>query len=230
MKIHGLQKMTLLDYPGHVACTVFLGGCDFRCPFCHNYELATGKAPAIMEEEEFFAFLETRKGLLDGVALTGGEPCLHPGLPAFLRRIRGMGYAVKLDTNGAHPGLLKEILDEGLADYVAMDIKNSPEKYALTCGLAELDLAPVRESVTLLLSSSVEYEFRTTLVAELHEDADLEAIGQWIRGAKHYYLQSFTDREQVPFDGLHAPDRDALQRFQQIAEKYIDSVGIRGTD
>ncbi|MBE5997929.1 MAG: anaerobic ribonucleoside-triphosphate reductase activating protein [Lachnospiraceae bacterium] len=230
MKIHGLQKMTLLDYPGHVACTVFLSGCDFRCPFCHNYELAVGTAPSLMEEEEFFSFLSTRRGLLDGVAITGGEPCLRPSLPGFLRKIKEMGYAVKLDTNGAHPDLLRLILEEGLADYVAMDIKNSPEKYALTCGLSELDLTPIRESVSLLMSSSVDYEFRTTAVAELHEENDFEEIGKWIRGAKHYFLQAFTDREQVPFDGLHAPDRESLLHFQQIAEKYISDVKIRGTD
>ena len=135
MKIHGLQKMTLLDFPGRVACTVFLGGCDFRCPYCHNFELVDGSAPAIMEEGELFAFLEKRRGLLDGVAITGGEPTLRPDLPELMRRIRDMGYAVKLDTNGGHPDRLRAILEEGLADYVSMDIKNSPEKYAATCGL-----------------------------------------------------------------------------------------------
>ena len=142
MKIHGLQKMTLLDYPGHVACTVFLGGCDLRCPYCHNYELATGAVEPVMEEEEFFAFLKKRTGLLDGVAITGGEPCLHRDLPAFMRRIREMGFSVKLDTNGTHPAVLREILDERLADYVAMDIKNSPVKYALTAGLTGNSGAP----------------------------------------------------------------------------------------
>ena len=135
MKLHGLQKMTLLDFPGHVACTVFLGGCDFRCPFCHNYELADGTAKPVMEEEEFFAFLEKRQGLLDGVAVTGGEPCLHKELPAFLQKIKSRGFLTKLDTNGTHPQLLRQILEEGLADYVAMDIKNSPARYAETAGL-----------------------------------------------------------------------------------------------
>ena len=134
MKIHGLQKMTLLDFPGRVACTVFLGGCDLRCPYCHNYELATGKVPPVMDEEELFAFLAKRKGLLDGVAITGGEPCLHRDLPDFIAHIRELGYPVKLDTNGTHPAVLREILERGLVDYVAMDIKNCPEKYALTAG------------------------------------------------------------------------------------------------
>ena len=228
MNIHGLQKMTLLDYPGHVACTVFLGGCDFRCPFCHNYELATGKAPVLMDDQEFFAFLKTRKGLLDGVAITGGEPCLRPDLPDFLRTIRDLGFSVKLDTNGAHPALLREILMEGLADYVAMDVKNSPEKYALTCGLPEMDLAPVSESISLLLSSGIDYEFRTTVVAELHEASDFDAIGRWIRGAGQYFLQPFTDREQVPYGGLSAPDEAALAQYVDIAAAYVGRASVRG--
>ena len=161
MKIHGLQKMTLLDFPGHVACTVFLGGCDLRCPYCHNYELATGQAPPIMEEAELFSFLEKRKGLLDGVAITGGEPCLHPDLPDFIGRIRALGYPVKLDTNGTHPAVLREVLERGLVDYVAMDIKNSPAKYALTAGIAQAEDAPqpapfvekIRESAGLLMAA-----------------------------------------------------------------------------
>ena len=156
MRLHGLQKMTLLDFPGRVACTVFLGGCDFRCPFCHNYELVDGSAPPIMEDSDLFAFLEKRRGLLDGVAITGGEPCLRPELPDFMRRIRDMGYGVKLDTNGTHPALLRTILEEGLADYVAMDIKNRPEKYAQTVGLPAVDLVPVRESVSLLMHGGIE--------------------------------------------------------------------------
>ena len=137
MKIYGLQKMTLLDFPGRVACTVFLNGCDFRCPFCHNYDLACGTAEPVMEEAELLTFLDKRRGLLDGVAVTGGEPCLHRDLPDLLGKIRKIGLAVKLDTNGAHPGMLRTLMEEGLLDYVAMDIKNSPEKYAETCGVPE---------------------------------------------------------------------------------------------
>ena len=230
MKIHGLQKMTLLDFPGRVACTVFLGGCDFRCPFCHNFELANGAAPAVMEEDALFAFLEKRRGLLDGVAVTGGEPCLHPGLPALLRRIREAGFGVKLDTNGAHPAMLKAILDEGLADYVAMDIKNAPEKYALTCGMEALDLAPIRASARLLMEGGVDYEFRTTVVAEFHEAADFEAIGQWIAGAKRCFLQCFTDRDSVPYGDLHAPSREALERYAAIVRAYVPDTRLRGVD
>ena len=230
MVLHGLQKMTLLDFPGRVACTVFLGGCDFRCPFCHNFELADGTAKPVMDDAELFAFLEKRRGLLDGVAVTGGEPCLHPELPEMLRRVRDMGYAVKLDTNGAHPDRLEAILREGLADYVAMDIKNSPEKYARTAGLERLDLAPVRRSVQLLMASPADYEFRTTVVDELHEAHDFEAIGAWIAGAKRYFLQAFTDRESVPFANLHAPSAEKLRAYADIARRFVPDTRLRGVD
>ena len=230
MKIHGLQKMTLLDYPGRVACTVFLGGCDFRCPFCHNYELVDGSAPAVMEDGELFAFLEKRRGLLDGVAVTGGEPCLRPDLPELLSKIKALGYAVKLDTNGAHPARLKALIDRKLVDYVAMDIKNSPEKYAATVGLETLDLAPVRQSVELLLSGVVDYEFRTTVVDELHDEKDFEAIGPWIAGARRYFLQAFTDRESVPYGNLHAPSREKLERCAEIAKPFVTEIRLRGID
>ncbi len=228
MKLHGLQKMTLLDFPGHVACTVFLGGCDLRCPFCHNFELADGSAQPVMDDEEFFAFLEKRRGLLDGVAITGGEPCLHRDLPDLMRRIRGMGFGVKLDTNGMHPDMLASILLEGLADYVAMDIKNSPEKYAMTAGLQTLDLAPVRESVRMLMTGDTDHEFRTTVVDELHGADDFHRIGEWIRGAKRYFLQPFTDRDSVPFGGLSAPSEEAMHTYAEIMRGYVPQTFIRG--
>lgn len=230
MKIHGLQKMTLLDFPGHVACTVFLGGCDFRCPYCHNFELVDGSAPPVMEEEELFAFLRKRKGLLDGVAVTGGEPCLRKDLPDFLSRIRDLGYRIKLDTNGAHPDTLARVLEGKIADYVAMDIKNSPEKYARTVGLAQMDLTPVRESAALLLTGETDYEFRTTVTAELHEEADFDAIGRWIRGAKRCFLQPFTDRDTVPFEGFHAPDRETLDKYLAVMRAYVPHTYLRGAD
>ena len=228
MKLHGLQKMTLLDFPGHVACTVFLGGCDFRCPFCHNFELVDGTAPAVMEDREFFSFLEKRHGLLDGVAITGGEPCLHPDLPAFIRKIREMGFGVKLDTNGDHPTLLRELLREGLVDYVAMDIKNSPSRYAETVGLESLDLTPVRESVRILMEGAADYEFRTTVVDELHSEDDFRAIGEWIRSAKRYFLQPFTDRDTVPFEGFHAPSDERLHTYASIMREFVLATAIRG--
>ena len=230
MKIHGLQKMTLLDFPGHVAATVFLGSCDWRCPFCHNFELATGEAKAVMTDEELYAFLEKRKGILDGVAITGGEPTLHKELPQLLETIRQMGFAVKLDTNGMHPDMLKTLLERQLVDYAAMDIKNSPAKYALTCGVDSLDLAPVRESVSLLMGSGIGYEFRTTVVSELHEEEDFHEIGRWITGAENYFLQCFTDRDTVPFGNLTAPSKERLESFRSILKSYVKYVQIRGVE
>ena len=230
MLIHGLQKMTLLDFPGKVACTVFLGGCDYRCPFCHNYELVDGSAPAQMDSGELFRFLEKRRGLLDGVAITGGEPCLRPDLPELMRGIRAMGFAVKLDTNGAHPDMLEAVLSEGLADYVAMDIKNSPEKYALTAGLKSVDLDPVRQSVRLLMEGNVAHEFRTTVVDELHRPEDFEGVGGLIAGSKQHFLQAFTDRDSVPYGNFHAPSPEKLRRCAEIMEKYVASCRLRGVD
>ena len=239
MKIHGLQKMTLLDFPEHVACTVFLGGCDLRCPYCHNYELATGKVPPVMEEEELLAFLAQRKGLLDGVAITGGEPCLHRDLPDFIARIRALGFAVKLDTNGTHPDMLREVLEKGLVDYVAMDVKNSPARYALTAGLTEKEtdensepafVSAVRESIRILMESGVDYEFRTTVVEELHREEDFEEIGALIKGAKRYFLQCFTDRDTVPYAGLSAPSKAKLEACAAIVRRYVGDVKIRGVE
>ena len=228
MNIHGLQKMTLLDFPGRVACTVFLGGCDLRCPFCHNAELIDGTAKPVMDEKELLAFLEKRKGLLDGVAFTGGEPTLRTDLPDLLRKIKAMGYPVKLDTNGMHPDRLKALLDEGLLDYVAMDIKNSPQQYAHTCGLETMDLTPVRTSVNLLLNGSVDYEFRTTVVDELHALSDFEAIAQWIAGAKRYFLQAFTDRDTVVYENFHAPSQECMETYAAAVRKTVQEVALRG--
>ena len=230
MKIHGLQKMTLLDFPGKVACTVFLGGCDMRCPFCHNSELLDQSAPAVMEDGELLAFLKKRTGLLDGVAVTGGEPLLRKDLPELLKAIRGLGYPVKLDTNGTHPDRLRALIDGGLVQYVAMDIKNRPERYAETAGLPAFDIAPVRESAALLMEGRTAYEFRTTAVAELHDDESFRGIGQWLRGAEKYYLQKFTDRDTVPFEGLHAPADETMARWAGIAREYIPSAALRGVE
>lgn len=228
MKIHGLQKMTLLDFPGRVACTVFLGGCDMHCPFCHNAELIDGSAEAIMDETELLAFLEKRKGLLDGVAFTGGEPTLRKDLPDLFRRIKAMGYPIKLDTNGLHPDRLKALLDEGLVDYVAMDIKNCPEKYAVTAGLETVDLDKIQQSIDLLKNGTVDYEFRTTVVDELHEAEDFEKIGAWIAGARAYYLQAFTDRDTVVFENLHAPSRECMEAYAHTVRKFVPNTALRG--
>ena len=228
MNIHGLQKMTLLDFPEHVACTVFLGGCDFRCPFCHNFGLATGSDKPVMNDGELMDFLKTRTGILDGVAFTGGEPCLYGELPDLLRRIRSLGFATKLDTNGYHPALLKRILDEKLVDYVAMDIKNSPEKYAATCGVGTVDIGIIKESISAIMGSGTEYEFRTTVVEEFHDTSDFSKIGGMIRGADRYFLQCFTDRPSVPFGNLHAPSKEKLEEYAAEAHKYVKTAAVRG--
>ena len=228
MKIHGLQKMTLLDYPGHVACTVFLGGCDFRCRFCHNYELVDGSAEPVMEEDELFDFLSKRRGILDGVCVTGGEPCLRPNLPDFIRKIKEMGYKVKLDTNGGNPDMVKELMDAGLVDYVAMDIKNSPAKYAMTAGLDKVDLERIGQTVSLLLEGRIDYEFRTTVVEQFHDEADFEEIGKWIYGTSKYFLQQYVARDTVPDCSLEAPSRETIEKYINIVRRYVPTAEIRG--
>ena len=227
MLIHGLQKMTLLDYPGRVACTVFLGGCGLRCPFCHNAGLIDGSAAPVMDSEELVAFLKKRRGLLDGVAVTGGEPLLRD-LSPLLSEIKALGYPVKLDTNGTRPDRLRSLIDRKLVDYVAMDIKNSPERYAETVGLAEFDLGPVYASIALLLSGGTDYEFRTTVVEEFHSRESFLSIGEMIRGARKYFLQPFTGRDGVPSPGLHAPAPAVIETYAKAVEPFVSSVSIRG--
>lgn len=230
MVIHGLQKMTLLDYPGKVACTVFLGWCDFRCPFCHNWELIDGSAPAEMDDSKLMSFLEKRRGILEGVAITGGEPMLNKDLPDFLRRIKALGYPVKVDTNGNHPEMLKAVLDESLVDYVAMDVKNSLDKYALTIGLDSFDTSNIQESIRLIMGSGTDYEFRTTVVEQLHDENSFKGIGELISGARRYYLQKFTDRDTVPFEGLSAPADDKMREYAEIIRPFVQSAELRGVD
>ena len=228
MNIHGLQKMTLLDYPGRVACTVFLAGCDLRCPFCHNSGLLEGSVPAELDDEALLAFLNKRKGLLDGVCVTGGEPLLHPELEKLLAAIKELGYPVKLDTNGTHPRRLRALVEQKLVDYVAMDVKNSPERYGETAGVPGLDLSPIRDSVAFLLEDRVDYEFRTTVVKELHDEASFRAIGPWLAGAKRYFLQSFVDRESVLLEGLHPCGEEELRAFADILRPFVPTVELRG--
>ncbi|MBP3279382.1 MAG: anaerobic ribonucleoside-triphosphate reductase activating protein [Butyrivibrio sp.] len=228
MLIHGLQKMTLLDYPGYVACTVFLNGCDFRCPYCHNFELVDGTAQALMDDEEFFAFLGKRKGLLDGVCISGGEPLLHKDIDDFIRRIREMGFKVKLDTNGYHPDMLKKLIDEGLLDYIAMDIKNSFAKYAVTTGAPNINTSIIKKSISIIMNSGVDYEFRTTVAGGLHQADDFEQIGAMIPDAKAYYLQQFTMRDTVPDRELYSPSAEEMDTFLKIVKKHVDSAQLRG--
>ncbi len=228
MNIHGLMKMTLLDYPGLVACTVFLGGCDMRCPFCHNAELLDAGAPKLLDDEELLRFLSTRHGLLDGVVFTGGEPLLRKELPDLMSKIKEMGFKVKLDTNGNHPERLQEVVESGLVDYVAMDIKNSPDKYAETIGLPSFDLSKIKKSVSFLLSGKVPYEFRTTVVKQFHDEDSMREIASWINGAERYYLQSFVDRDTVPVRGLEACSEAQMHAFLEILKPHIKEVGLRG--
>lgn len=226
----GLQKMTLLDYPGKVACTVFTCGCNFRCPFCHNPELVTGSpnAAGLLDAEEILTFLRKRSGLLDGVCITGGEPLLHGELPAFMGRVRELGFAVKLDTNGSFPDRLQEILSAGLADYVAMDIKNAPAKYAETAGLTTA-LPLVERSVEILKGSGIPYEFRTTVTGNLHEPEDFTAIGKWICGTERYFLQAFLDSGEVlKADAGYPVSREKLQACLLAVQKYIPQAAVRG--
>ena len=231
MNIQGLQRVSLLDYPDLIACTVFTGGCNFRCPFCHNSSLVVPQemTEPEMGEDDFFAFLASRTNKLDGVCISGGEPLLQPDLAPFIRRIREMGFAVKLDTNGSMPDYLKDLVNAGLIDYVAMDIKNSPSQYAVTVGMENLSLDKISESISFLLTGSVPYEFRTTLVKELHTAADIEQIGQWIKGAQKYYLQEFVDSGSLIGQDLHACSRGETEEFRRIVSEYVPSVLLRGT-
>lgn len=230
--IAGLQKMTLLDFPGKVACTVFLAGCNYRCPFCHNSELFMGKVEEFMTDEAFFAFLEKRTGLLEGVCVSGGEPTLYPGIVGFMERIKALGFAVKLDTNGTKPEVLKELCDKNLLDYVAVDVKNGPAYYETTVG-CDPKLEAVEESFRYLIEGNVAYEMRTTLVKQLHNEASIEDMGKWlyslVPGKKpaKLFLQTFVDRDTVAFDGLCAPEENEVAKYKDILTSYITEVTIR---
>ena len=231
MRICGLQKLSMVDYPGKLAATVFTGGCNLRCPFCHNAPLVTRLSESpVLTEEEVLDFLSARKGFLDGVVLSGGEPLLQPGAADFLDKVRSLGYAVKLDTNGCYPAALADILNRGLVDYVAMDIKNSREKYPLTVGIPNLDLTPIEESIFLLRQNGINYEFRTTVVREFHTAEDIRAIGQWVGGAPHYYLQNFVDSGDLLSPGLHALEKQELLALQGIARDFFPHAELRGVD
>lgn len=229
MRIAGVQKLTLLDYPGQIACTVFLPGCNLRCPFCHNPSLVLPHRfeDPLTDEDGLLEFLRSRQGKLDGVCVTGGEPTLHPELAQLLRRIKALGFLVKLDTNGTQPGVLRSLLQDGLVDYIAMDVKNSPAHYWETCG--ETDVLPaVAQSVALLLEGHVDYEFRTTVVHPLHTLDDFDAIGRWLAGAKRYYLQQFVDSGDLIGTNLSPMDSPQMEAFRQCLLPYIPNTQLRG--
>ena len=234
--IAGLQKMTLLDYPGKVACTVFFQGCNFRCPFCHNSGLLDREPEQELPREELLTFLKKRVGLLDGVCITGGEPTLDPALPELLRQIKALGYAIKLDTNGSRPEVMKALAAEGLIDYVAMDIKNGPSYYGQTTGLPGIRLEKVEGSIQWLLAGNIPYEFRTTVAKELHSEASIREITTWFERlapgvkAEKFFLQPFVDRDSVLQPGLHAPEAVELRKMAEILGFSALSVQIRGLD
>ena len=228
MRIDGLQTLTLLDYPGKVACTVFTSGCNMRCPFCHNASLVCGEVPPFMEKEEFFAFLKKRTGVLDGVCVTGGEPLLQEGLIPFLLEVKEKGFTTKLDTNGLLHDRLRAAVEAGAVDYVAMDIKNCKARYVETAGVPGLDLAPIEKSVQFLMEGKVDYEFRTTVVKELHNKADFDEIGRWLKGAKRYFLQSFKDSGDILSPGLSPMEKADLLEIRDRLRAEIPVVELRG--
>ena len=228
MLIKGLQKLTLLDFPGIMACTVFTGGCNFRCPFCHNASLVTHIDDEIVSEEEFFELLDKRVGVLQGVCITGGEPTLQPDLYEFIAKIRAKGYKVKLDTNGYRPDVLKKLVDDNMIDYVAMDIKNSKEKYGLTVGISDFDNSPIEESVEFLKKGKVDFEFRTTIVKELHSPQDIVAIGEWLKGVPKYFLQGYIDSGDCIENGFTAHEKADMTRFLSLVAPHVPEAQLRG--
>lgn len=229
MNIQGFQKLTLLDYPDKMACTLFTGGCNLRCPFCHNSRLVINP-PKTSEypEEDVLQYLKKRQGILDGVVITGGEPLLQPDITDFIKKIRDLGYLVKLDTNGTMPDRLIELVEAGLVDYVAMDVKASPEGYPPAVGIGGYDLSKIDRSIKFLLQNKVDYEFRTTVVREFHSVFSMNALGEWIKGAKRHYLQSFVDSGELIGFGLSGVPKTEMEEMKKILLKYVEKCEIRG--
>lgn len=229
MQFSGFQKLTLLDYPEKTACTLFTAGCNFRCPFCHNAGLVTHIDNSNFFTEEYVLdYLKKRKGILDGVCITGGEPLMHKELPNFIKKAKELGYLVKLDTNGSYPERLQSLIDDGLIDYVAMDIKNAHEKYLVTADCSDDELQNVIKSVEILKQNKIDYEFRTTVVKEYHDAEDVKKIAEWIRGADKYFLQNFIDSGDLIKNNLSAHPRETLEFMRSLAQDIIPKVEIRG--
>ena len=229
MYINGFQKLTILDYPGKVACIVFTPGCNFRCPFCHNAALVTHiDKDTYIDKEEVLSYLKKRQEILDGVVITGGEPLLQDGIEEFIGKIKDLGYAIKLDTNGSFPEKLISLVEKGLVDYVAMDIKNSKAKYMATIGVNNIDMASIEKSVDFLLQNKVDYEFRTTIVDGFHTVDDIQDIVVWIKGAHKYFLQNFVDSGDLIEAGLSPVSVDMLKEMKKKATEFVPCVEIRG--
>lgn len=231
IKIYGLQKLSLLDYPGKMACTVFTGGCNFRCPFCHNKSLVfLNPNEQEISSDEVLTYLDERKNVLDGICITGGEPLLHEGLESFLQEVRKTNLNIKLDTNGSNLEKLKGLVEKGLIDYVAMDIKNTEELYPKTVGIPELNFNEIKKTIKYLLENHIEYEFRTTLVKEFHEDTNFDDLGKMIKGCKNYYLQMFEDHGTCIEQGLSALPKEKVVKIKETMQKYCENVKIRGIE
>ena len=229
MIFHGFQKMTMLDFPGYVACTVFTPGCNFRCPFCHNSLLVTKMNDnEVYTEDDILSYLKKRQGVIDGICISGGEPLMHDDIFDFVRKVKELGFLVKIDTNGSFPEKLQKLIDSGNIDYVAMDIKNSPEKYAETVAVPDFDFEPVRKSVQLLIEGKVKYEFRTTVVKEFHTPQDMVFTGELIKGADRYFLQHFIESEGNIQQGLTPLCKEEMEKLRIIAAEYVKNAELRG--
>ncbi len=229
MTIAGFQKLTLLDFPGKTACTVFTPGCNLRCPFCHNADLViTQENTARFSEDEILSYLRKRKGLIDGICITGGEPMLMNDLPEFCKKIRDIGISIKLDTNGFFPAKLKRIVNERLCDYVAMDVKNALKKYPLTVGIPDIDVTPFIESIDFLKSSSIPHEFRTTVCKPLHNESDILDIASMIGINERYYLQSFVDSGHLIGNGISAYSPSEMKDMLIKVKEFVPNADIRG--
>lgn len=230
MMLSGLQRLTLLDYPGTVACTVFTHGCNFRCPFCHNASLVLpGASSEKLDEGILMDFLKKRVGVLEGVVFTGGEPLLHSDITELFKKVKDLGYKIKLDTNGSFPQLLERVVTEHLVDRVAMDIKSSPNEYGKAIGDVKIDISAIEYSKNLLMSCGIDYEFRTTAVKGLHTEKSIVELAKWISGAEEYYLQQFKDSGGlISADGLSEFSKTEMEALADAVRPYVPSVALRG--
>ena len=231
MYICGYQKTTLLDYPEHVAATIFTGGCNFRCPFCHNSDLIVNStmSPCI-SQEEIFAFLKKRKNVLSGICITGGEPTLQTNLSEFIKKVRSLGYKIKLDTNGYCPDVISSLLEDNLLDYIAMDIKAGLSNYAKVSGIPNLDTSKIKESISIIENSGIDYEFRTTVVKELHSRQDFLEISEMLSSSSPYFIQSFKDSGNILTPGLSSCDTDTLNQYLAIVKNKLPFSSLRGIE
>ncbi len=230
IEIKGVQKTSLLDFPGKVCAVVFLNKCNFRCPFCHNAELVLGEIKDDIPPEEILGFLDKKRNWIDGVCITGGEPTLQKGLPKFIEQIKRKGFLVKLDTNGANPSMLKELISRKLLDYISMDIKADKEGYEKAAG-AKVNMSRLQESVMLVMNSGIGYEFRTTVVPGLFNEQTAENIAKWLAGAKKFCIQQFRNSDKVldpKFQNIEHYHIPKLEEFKTILERTIKKVEIRG--